>query len=197
MEDRPIMSLSGKQTDFNGYELPYSGVEDTGPSETLSRRDAQKDFDYFVSSLDERIAALNRLASRNEGPELDYSDESVLALNEWFVDRCEPEPDQERWPGGLTPEWYGVVNDIKAYLGQILIGCRPHLKWVLSTDGGKRDVDYQKPVISGFQNVPSKKYAVEYGSLVAILGTRVVRNELRDDSRCIFLNVLHTDLERA
>jgi hypothetical protein len=191
------MSLSGKQTDFTAYEIPYSGIEATGRPQTWSRADAKKDFDYFVATLDERIAALNRLTTRNEGPELDFSDESVLALNEWFVDRCEPHPDQERWPGGLTPEWYSVVNDIKVYLGQILIGRKPHLTWVLSTVGGKRDRDYQMPVISGFQHLPSKKYAVEYGRLVAILGSRVVENELRGDSRRILLDLLHHDIEGA
>lgn len=190
------MSISGKKTDFTGYEIFDSGVRASGPPYEWSRSDAEKDFDYFVDHLDERIAMLNALTTRNEGPKLDFTDESVAALNEWFVDRAEPDPDQKNWPGGLTPEWYSVVADTKAYLGEILRRRKPHLRWELWTRS-KKDAGYQVPVITGFTNVPDKSYYVDYGRRAAILGTRIAKNELREDSRRILLNLLHDDLERA
>ncbi|PVA87872.1 hypothetical protein D2E98_25615 [Mycobacteroides abscessus] len=81
-------------------------------------------------------------------------------------------------------------------MGQMLIRRKPHLYWTLAT-GSKRSLEYQKAVIAGFRNVPNKKYVVEYGSIVAILGMRVVKDELRDDSRSILLNVLLDDVEGA
>lgn len=190
------MSISGKETDFTGYEIYDSGVETSGPPEQWRRSDAEKSFHYFVDNLDKRIAMLNWLTTRNDGPKLDFTDESVAALNEWFVDRAEPNPDQENWPGGLTAEWYSVVADTKAYLGEILRKRKPHLRWELCTRS-KKDVDYQKPVIAGFTNVPNKSYHIDYGRIVAVLGVRIVKNELREDSRRILLNVLLDDIASA
>jgi hypothetical protein len=84
-----------------------------------------------------------------------------------------------------------------AYLGQILVRRKPHLEWVLSTQGGKRNLAYQKPVVSGFRNVPNKKYTAEYGLRVSMLGSRAVNNDLTDDSRRILLNLIHDDLDAA
>jgi hypothetical protein len=190
------MSISGKETDFTGYDIVDSGVLTSGPPYEWARSDAEKKFDYFVANADMRIAMLNRLTTHNDGPHLDFTDESVAALNEWFVDRAEPDPDQQTWPGGLTAEWYSVVNDIKTYLGEILRRRKPNLQWKLWTRS-KNDVDYQVPVIVGFTNVPNKAYHVDYGRIVAMLGMRIVKDELRDDSRRILLDNLLADAERA
>ncbi|MDO3019349.1 hypothetical protein P5V65_08910 [Mycobacteroides abscessus subsp. abscessus] len=190
------MSISGKQTDFTGYELPDSGVVAAGAPYQWSRSDAMKDFDYFVSTLGERIVMLDRLTTRNDGPKLDFTDESVALLNDWFVDRAEPDPDQENWPGGLTSEWYSVVGDMKAYLGEVLRKRKPNLHWVLWTRS-KKDVAYQTPVIAGFNNVPNKNYNVDYGRIIAMLGQRIVQGDLREDSRRILLNVLLDDVASA
>ncbi|MBS4729895.1 hypothetical protein MSM1_16605 [Mycobacterium sp. SM1] len=158
----------------------------SGPPKQWSRSDAEKNFDYFVGHLDERIAMLNRLTTRNEGPKLDFTDESVAALNEWFVDRAEPDPDQENWPGGLTADWYSVALDMKAYLGEILRRRKPHLRWELSTRS-KKDLSYHRPIIAGFTKVPSKLYTVEYGSGFPLKTWRFPLCGLRLDGRDFFV----------
>lgn len=190
------MSISGKATDFTGYEIYDSGVRAFGPPKQWPRSDAEKDFDYFVDHLDERIALLNALTTRNEGPKLDFTDESVAALNDWFVDRAEPDPDQENWPGGLTADWYSVALDMKVYLGEILRKRAPHLRWELSTKS-KKDVAYQIPVIAGFTNVTYKFYSVEYGRVIAILGIEIVENNVSPESRRRLLSLLLDDIARA
>ena len=190
------MSISGRETDFTGYPIFDSGLVATGPPYEWPRSDAEKDFDYFVANLDERIALLNRLTTQNDGPKLDFTDDSIAALNEWFVDRAEPDPDQENWPGGLTAEWYSAVGDMRAYLGETLRRRRPNLRWQLWTRS-KKDVAYQVPVIAGFTKVPNKNYHVDYGHIIAILGVRIAKNELREDSRRILLDNVLGDVERA
>ena len=62
-------------------------------------------------------------------------------------------------------------------LGDVLIERNPALRWELCT-GGKKDVAYQKHVITGFSKAPNPRYHVDVDRLVAGHATRVVTKDL-------------------
>jgi hypothetical protein len=76
----------------------------------LPRPDARRVYIELMNVKDERIRELRKLL-RLHAVELDDSDTSVRALNEWV--RCNVEAD----PAELSQRWISVLNDVALYLG--------------------------------------------------------------------------------
>lgn len=130
--------------EWHEYEL-YQPVR-FGLHSELSRKDARAEYENLMSQKDQRVALLADLVA-HDGVTLDWSDESVQALNGWFADHAEE--DEER-RGFIAGRWVSVAIDIALYLGEILITRHPHLRWEFYTWGGKRAHGFHQAVIMGF-----------------------------------------------
>ena len=68
-----------------------------------------------------------------------------------------------------------MVLDTALFLGDVRIRRNPHLHWAFYV-GGKRDIGYQKPVIMGFKDAPTRYY-VDIDRLVATQAHRIVAGD--------------------
>lgn len=152
---------------WDNYEPFRPGV--WGSLNELPRRDARAAFKKLMNEKAARIEALRRLLKAN-GLDLSHDDASIQALNDWFGERVERDPQE---PRRLRPLWYAVVNDIALFLGDVMISRYPGLRWEFFT-WGKKNVSYQRHVIMGFSRVPNPKYNVDIDALVATYGHRIV-----------------------
>jgi hypothetical protein len=156
--------------DWSGYE-PYVPPY-WGPSAGLTRSQARESFDHLMAARFERIEQLRRLTATS-GLRLGDSDTDIQALDDWFCANVEPNPDQS---DRLRNLWYAVVNDIALHLGEVLIGRCPHLHWELFV-GGKTNVNYHCPVVTGFTRVQNSKYHVEFDLTIGRYGVWVISQE--------------------
>lgn len=152
---------------WDDYEIYNPGV--SAPMNTVQRAEARHAFDKAMSEKPARVEMLCRLLKAN-GVELDDSDAAIQDLNDWFVANVEPDPDN---PGRLTPEWYSIAHDVALFLGDVIIERCPGLRWEFFT-GGKKDVSYQRHVITGFAHVSNPKYNLDLARRVATYGHRLV-----------------------
>lgn len=141
------------------------------PLHEVSKREARAAFQRLMEAKDERILALRNLLEVN-GITLSSSDDGIQVVNDWF--RMEVEGDKEK--GGLVSYWYGVVNDLALFLGDVIIERAPSLGWFMF-DKGSRDVSFQRHVIMGFTGVSNPKYNVDIDLLLATYAHRIVANE--------------------
>ncbi|MEU4395901.1 hypothetical protein [Kribbella sp. NPDC023855] len=141
------------------------------PLHELTMREARAAFQRLMAAKSERIEELRRLLENN-GVELSSSADGLQAINDWFRGEVEGNPAQSR----LHPIWYAVVNDIGLFLGDVMIERNPRLKWVMF-DKGKRDIAFQRHVITGFEGVANPKYNVDPDMLVATYGHRIIAGE--------------------
>ena len=150
-----------------------------GPLHEVSRKEARAHYEKLMAEKEERKSMLAELLARH-GVELDGSDKSVQACNDWF--RAEVEEDPAN-PGRLAPVWYSIGNDIGLRLGDLLIERAPNLRWEMFT-AGKKDLAYQRPVIMGFA-VKNPKYNVDFDHLVGVYGHQVVRGQKVEPDRFV------------
>lgn len=155
--------------DWDGYEVYHPGV--FGPLNTLPREEARRAFNTLIEAKPGRIEMLRRLLKAN-GVDLTGTDVGLQDLNDWFRANVEADPGN---PGRLLPEWYSVVNDVALFLGDVMIGRCPGLRWEFFT-GGKKNVSYQRHVIMGFSRVPNTKYNLDVDRRVATYAHRIVAN---------------------
>ena len=78
--------------DWDDYRPYNPGVD--RPLDELPRKEARPGAERMIATRGERIEALKRLARAN-GIELDGSDESIQALNDWFRRELKPDPEDE------------------------------------------------------------------------------------------------------
>jgi hypothetical protein len=174
--------------DWTGYEIFDPEVD--RPLNEVTRAEARRHFDKLMAQKDERNAQLAALLVRNRGPELGDDDAAISALDHWFRDRVEPDPER---PHRLLPEWYSVGNDMALHLGDVAIARSPWLHWELFT-WGKKDVAYQRPVLMGFR-VPDKRYNVDLDWNLAVIGHRQVTGQPLEDEELV--PMLHRIAEHA
>jgi len=153
--------------EWDRYEIYHPGI--SAPASTLPRAVARRAFDRFISERSARIEMLRRLLEANT-VELSSSDDGIQALNDWFKANVEADPAN---PGYLLPEWYSVVNDISAFLGDVIIERCPSLHWEFFK-WGKKNVAYQQPVIMGFRGVPNPKFNIDVQRRVAGYGHSII-----------------------
>ena len=135
----------------------------------VERATAQSYFDALMTVRRERCEQLEALLQRN-GVTIAMHDDGLQALDDWYASGVEAAPDDR---GCLTPRWYAVGLDIALYLGEAVISRAPNIEWRLFT-GGRRDVSYQRPVLTGFKGVSNPNYNVDPERLVGSHGHRLV-----------------------
>lgn len=124
-----------------------------------------------MDAKDDRIDKLCRLLARN-GVSCASDDDGLQAINDWFRSEVRGDPSS----GRLRPIWYGVVNDLALFLGDVMIQRCPNLEWVMF-EWGARNLSYQRHVIMGFSSVANAKYNVDIDWILATYGHRVVARE--------------------
>jgi hypothetical protein len=156
--------------DWGSY-VPFNpGV--TQPLHEVSARDARAAFDRLMKERPRRLEELAKLLAE-QGVALSSSDGGIQDVNDWFRRCVEADPNS---PGRLRPVWYSVVNDLALFLGETIIARSPSLGWVLF-DKGKKDVSFQRHVISGFTQVANPKYNIDIDRLVATYGHQIVSGQ--------------------
>jgi hypothetical protein len=140
--------------DWDDYESFGPGLG--RPLHTVSRAEARAFFRAIMEEKEARKAELAKLC-RSNGVPLDYSDESIEALEALFRDNVKADPEN---PSRPASRWFMVSRDVGLYLGDLLISRAPWLEWQMFT-GGKRNISYQRPVIMGFRKVQDSRYNID------------------------------------
>lgn len=112
----------------------------------MSRATALAEFEHLMSVRPERRPALEYLLDQN-GIQLDTDDASISTVNEWFVEKIKPYPENLLQP---DPCWYGVILDLSLFLGDVMIERNEGLHWDVALWGGKRNARFQRAVGAGF-----------------------------------------------
>lgn len=139
-----------------------------GPCHLLSRKEARKSFDWFMSQKEVRVKMLSHELERKGFPLPDSHEELCEVFEQVLI--------QEVAMAGrkLTGYIYSLCLDIGVYLGEELIRLSPDIRWVLCTFG-KTNVYYQRPVLVGF-DVPNKTFSYDFDFIL-----------------CAYINRLATD----
>jgi hypothetical protein len=174
--------------DWSGYEVFDPEVD--RPLQEVSRAQARRHFDKLMAEKEDRQALLAALLQRNGGPALEADDAAISALDHWFRERVEADPDQ---PHRLLPEWYSVVNDLALHLGDVAIARNRQLRWELFV-WGRRNANFQRPVLMGFE-VPNPRFSVDLVAELVVIGHRQVKGMELDDEE--FVPLLHRITEAA
>lgn len=133
----------------------------------MSPAQAREHLEWFVSQIPERLDLLSGVSTIS----LDYSNESLIHLWEWFLPRVSIErKSNEELSNSLSviPEWLKetfsqnprhtkkltkestvLAIDISMYFSNMFLYKYPMLKWSVNTKS-KKYVYYNMPVISGF-----------------------------------------------
>lgn len=184
----PARPLTSTAVDWTGYAIFDPEVD--RPLHEVGRREAKRHFDKLMAGKEERKAQLSALLERDAGLALGDDDAAISALDHWYRDRLEPDPQR---PHRLAPEWYSVVNDMGLHLGDVAITRCPWLRWELFV-WGRKDVSYQRPVLMGFR-IPDAKYNVDPDWSIAAVGHAQLRGQPVDDEELVPL--LHRITETA
>ena len=155
------------------------------PLHELSQVDAKVAFDWFIDNIPDRLREITELVGI-DGVELDFSEESLIKLHDWFFGIVA----EERMLGNLTPspELYSVCNDIGIYLSEFLIkAAKNNIKW-LFFNKDVSGVSFQRPVISGF-NVKNKNYCIDFDYLLCQYSFRILKTGSKDSS--LFSAMIH------
>ena len=150
------------------YEISIPPI--VKPFDQMSKKDAQEYFDWYKSTMQERIAYLGTVSK----VDLDYSPASLRRLWAWFLRRGEVEitpkeklanleeqlraanspfvkevlADNEKQ---LTLETEIIVQDIARYFGEVFIKNNPSLYWGYYSRP-KNDAFVNQPVLMGMPN---------------------------------------------
>jgi hypothetical protein len=175
--------------EWHEYEL-YLPVR-FGLHSALSRKDARVEYENLMAQKEQRIVLLADLVG-HDGVTLDGSDESVQALNDWFIAHAE---EDEVRRGFISGRWVSVAIDIALYLGETLIVRHPNLRWDFYTWGGKRADGYHQAVIMGFSTEDPKFHTnLALEAIVVGSGNAIV---LGEPARNQFVRLLAATGERA
>lgn len=165
------------------YEIFDPKVD--GPLHLKTRKEAQKHFELYVSSIDDRLGQLMKLIDKVE---LDYSDGSVKLLEDWFVANCKIDIKSAENLDLLT---YSICNDVSLYLGDLLIKKNPKIHWGLNTLK-PTDVSYHRPVLIGF-NKKIKDYYIDLDLILCQYAFRVVSTGINEN---LFDRLIESALKR-
>ena len=119
----------------------------------LPRKEARALFQRRMELREHRRSVLGKLLAAN-GVALGERDEDVAALNGWFANEVEPDPEI---PGRPSREWRWVGQDIALFLGDVMVRRNPALHWAFFTWGTK-NVSYQQHVVMGFTTEDPKMH---------------------------------------
>lgn len=170
----------------------FIGVTDI---QKLSKKKAREKFDLFLAHKNERIAELKKLTEGEltleydvnfrfdqgmvpeinkrdiikTGIDLDLSEQSLQALNEWvlreaknssvdFKDNANFYYDLDEYSSWVPSLWKSIITDCAIYLAEILIKKNPSLYWFFDEKAPKRVDNRYYPSIKGFSNAHEKYY---------------------------------------
>lgn len=159
--------MSDIDIDWGDYDLYSPGA--SAPPWELARAQARQVFNKLMAEKPARIAMLTTLLAVN-GVRLDDTDAGVQRLNDWFLAGVEPD---EAVPGRMAPAWYSVSSDVALFLGDLILGRCPGLRWQFFT-WGKRHYSYQQAVIMGFTRAELPRMELNLSRLVIGYGSRIV-----------------------
>lgn len=148
-----------------------------GPLHQLERGRAAEAFDWFMLNIPVRLSELSKLVAV-DGVVLDYSEDSVAKLHDWFFDVA----NEERQAGNVSPspELFSVCNDIGVYVSEYVIRTtRSAVTWQFYT-ADKKGLSYQRPVLAGF-GVPNKSYCVDVDYLLCTYAFRILKTGKKDE----------------
>lgn len=124
-----------------------------------------------------RLSELSKLVAV-DGVVLDYSEDSVAKLHDWFFDVA----NEERQAGNVSPspELFSVCNDIGVYVSEYVIQTtRSAVAWQFYT-ADKKGLSYQRPVLAGF-GVPNKSFCVDVDYLLCTYAFRILKTGKKDE----------------
>jgi hypothetical protein len=174
--------------DFDGYQCFDPGVD--RPLSEVTKTEAKKHFDLLMREKDARIAELRKLVQRS-GIELNGSDDSIQKLNDWLFLHVEQ---SEKELGRLKPIWYSVVNDIALFLGEEIIRRARNPRWELLLSG-KKNLSFQRPVITGFSKVTNPKYNIDLDWTIGVYGHRIISKN--EEERDLFVRIVKSAIQNA
>lgn len=141
--------------------------EVSAPLHTLSRKQARRHYELFISHIGERIGELQKLL-KESSIELDFSLESVKQLDEWFINAmC------ANGSGHLSAKSFSICNDMSMYFGEIVKRSCPTVDWKLNTIKSS-DISYHRPVLMGF-NVKNKNYNIDFDLILCQYAHRIIK----------------------
>lgn len=147
------------------------------PFDQLTKKEAQQFFDWYMATMDGRIAYL-KIAS---GLKLDYSPDSLIPLWKWFLKKAEIEVTPQASLQALEAQLRSakspfvkevladrakqlsleteyILQDIARYFGEVYVKNYPFIHWGFYSTP-KREMNVNQPVLMGFPNkiFPEKK----------------------------------------
>lgn len=134
-----------------------------GALRDLPRPQARENYRFLIENRAAREFELGHLLAHN-GSQLEATERGIQQLNDFFRENVSEDPDRPRM---ILPEWISVSFDIGLFLGDFVISRHPHLRWGFEASP-KSSIDFQQPVIVGFQNAGMKNYS--WGFIRRVLG---------------------------
>ena len=155
-----------------------------------SWEEADAHFEMFMTVLPQRRAELAELVAGTGGPVLDRSIESLIPLNEWFIERVLEGPvpvDVAYRPAWLDPPnplfcptpggpraaagWLLLLwEQVSVYVGDVLLAAVPGSRWVCWRSRSKAGIDSGWPVVD-FGLAPDRN-----GNAIMIANAGVLRS---------------------
>jgi hypothetical protein len=152
-------------------------------------------FEWFVAEIPLRLRQLQRAidSSASTPFNLDFSDESMLALGDWLAriveTRVLTKGDIDEWrksfpayiepPSEVPTELSELVGvDVGIYLAEAMRHHRPQLKWEVILKN-RRHAEYGMPVLTGFvHEVPFDALRIGQGIVLALCKNRDLTQEV-------------------
>ena len=154
---------------------------------SASREKRKELHEAYVRELEPALARLRLRLSGPGDPQLDGSIESLDAVNEWFLTLIKERHDTETvdlpswWnparptaesgvpgSGPFTSSQLALINDVQAYLGEVLIAAIPGAHWVIYK-GSKRDFRNGLTMLEVGRGLPLPVRDVVYKEAVGIV----------------------------
>lgn len=141
------------------------------PLHEVSREEAREAYAWFMDNILVRLEQLASLVN-SDGLSLDFSEESLSNLNNWFFEVVGEE--RELGNTSPSPELFSVCNDIGIYLAEAVVRVVENVRWDFFIKD-KKGLSYQRPVITGF-NVKNRNYYIDFDYLICQYAFRILKS---------------------
>jgi len=141
------------------------------PLSQLTRVESRKAYEWFIENIDSRLKQLELITSF-KGIALDFSEKSLKEIDQWFFDRAKVDFDE--CLNSVSPEVFSICNDLGMYVSEMLIRLPGNISWEFCTKG-KKNISYQRSVISGFSNVKNKNFNIDIDLLLCRYAHRILK----------------------
>ncbi|MWA05376.1 hypothetical protein F8568_034445 [Actinomadura sp. LD22] len=166
---------------------PYQPEVDR-PLKDVSEEQAIRVLQDVMETLDSRLVQLASLLGAY-GIRLDFSDESITKLEQWFNENVEP---SERNPGQLEGIWYSIAHDIGLYFGELVINRGRNLKWILCRETTSNS--FHRHVVGGIAGADGEPWYVDFEIMLILYGYETIDGKRSRST--FFPAVVHDVLER-